>query len=376
MFFERNIELFYPGSSSFIEYLFFMMEKYFTQTLLRWHKRDNQREMPWKGEKDPYKIWLSEVILQQTRVAQGWAYYDRFIRNYPTIIHLAKAKDPDVFKLWEGLGYYNRCKNLLYTAREVAKDRKGVFPDSYEDLLALKGVGPYTAAAIASFAYNLPYAVVDGNVFRVLSRYFGLDEPIDSAAGKNLFTELAARVLAKKEAGQYNQAIMDFGATVCKPFSPSCSGCPLQKNCVAYREGKVNHLPVKEKTLLRKTRWFYYFLFEYEGKILVNHRMGKDIWQNLYEFYLLESEDAVKWDETAVTNWLKEQIGIHKAVVSNISPVSAQQLTHQQIKGQFITVRLSSIPVFLKKYQWKTVNSLQKLAFPKFIKQYRDAFSG
>jgi A/G-specific adenine glycosylase len=352
-----------------------MMEKYFTQTLLRWHKRDNEREMPWKGEKDPYKIWLSEVILQQTRVAQGWAYYDRFIKNYPFIMDLAKAKDADVFKLWEGLGYYNRCKNLLYTAREISRERKGVFPDTYEDLLALKGVGPYTAAAIASFAYNLPYAVVDGNVFRVLSRYFGLDEPIDSTVGKHLFTALAEKVLAKKEAGLYNQAIMDFGATLCKPFSPSCSICPLQKNCVAYREGKVNQLPVKEKTLLRKTRWFYYFLFEQEGKWLVNQRMGKDIWQNLHEFYLLETEDAVKWDETVVKNWLSEQIGIRKADVSKISPVFVQQLTHQQIKGQFITVRLNSIPPFLKKYQWKTEKSLQSLAFPKFITQYPNAFS-
>ncbi len=352
-----------------------MMEKFFTETLLKWHKKDNQREMPWKGEKDPYKIWLSEVILQQTRVAQGWAYYDRFIKNFPTIMDLAKAKDPEVFKLWEGLGYYNRCKNLLFTAREIAKERQGQFPNSYEALLALKGVGPYTAAAIASFAYNLPYAVVDGNVFRVLSRYFGQDEPIDSTVGKHLFTELAARVLAKKEAGLYNQAIMDFGATMCKPFSPSCSICPLQKKCVAYADGRVNRLPVKEKTLLRKTRWFYYFLFEQDGKWLVNQRMGKDIWQNLHEFYLLETEEALKWDETAVKNWLKEQIGVNKAVVAKISPLFVQQLTHQQIKGQFITVRLNSIPPFLKKYQWEHVNSLQKLAFPKFITQYRDAFS-
>lgn len=337
---------------------------------MKWHKQDNTREMPWKGEKDPYKIWLSEVILQQTRVAQGLQYYNNFIKKYPTINRLAAANDQEVFKLWEGLGYYNRCKNLLFTARQIVKERKAVFPDQYEDILALKGVGPYTAAAIASFAYNLPYAVVDGNVFRVLSRFFGIEEAIDSAKGKHIFTELAERVLAKKEAGEYNQAIMDFGATVCKPFAPACSICPLQKHCIAYNEGKVNQLPIKEKTLLRKHRWFYYFLFEFDGKILVHPRTGKDIWQNLYEFYLLETDEQVKWEEASVKNWLKEQIGITKAVVKQLSPVAVQQLTHQQIKGQFIRVELNNIPPFLQKYSWQPANNLRKLPFPKFITGY------
>jgi A/G-specific adenine glycosylase len=345
------------------------MEK-FTEILLKWHKQHNTREMPWKGEKDPYKIWLSEVILQQTRVAQGWQYYTNFIKKYPGIHQLAAAKDQEVFKLWEGLGYYNRCKNLLFTARQIVKEQKGIFPTRYEDILALKGVGPYTAAAIASFAYNLPYAVVDGNVFRVLSRFFGIEEAIDSAKGKNIFTELAAKMLAKKEAGLYNQAVMDFGATVCKPFAPSCSICPLQNHCIAYHEGKVNQLPIKEKTLQRKHRWFYYFLFEFEGKILVHLRAGKDIWQNLNEFYLLETEEQVKWDEAAVTAWLKEQTGIRNAMVKQISPVTVQQLTHQQIKGQFIRVALKAIPPFLQKYSWQPVKNLRKLPFPKFITSY------
>lgn len=328
--------------------------------------------MPWKGEKDPYKIWLSEVILQQTRVAQGWQYYTRFIEKYPTIQQLAKAKDQDVFKLWEGLGYYNRCRNLLFTAREIVADRKGVFPNEYDDLLALKGVGPYTAAAIASFAYNLPYAVVDGNVFRVLSRFFGIAEAIDSAKGKTIFTELAAQVLSKKQAGIYNQAIMDFGATVCKPFAPFCSTCMMQKNCAAFREGKVNQLPVKEKTLQRKNRWFYYFLFEYDGKMLVHQRMTKDIWQDLFEFYLLETEEQLKWDEPAVQNWLRQQMGIRKASVISISTTAKQQLTHQQIKGQFIRVQLSAIPPFLAQYRWVTAKAAAKLAFPKFITAYME----
>jgi A/G-specific adenine glycosylase len=352
------------------------MEKRFTRLLMEWHRKKNTREMPWKGEKDPYKIWLSEVILQQTRVAQGWQYYTRFIKKYPKINQLAKASDQEVFKLWEGLGYYNRCRNLLFTARQIVTERKGRFPDQYEQILALKGVGPYTAAAIASFAYNLPYAVVDGNVFRVLSRFFGVEEPIDSPKGRQLFSALAEKVLDKKEPGAFNQAIMDFGAVICKPVSPSCSFCPLQKSCIAFAEGKVNHLPIKEKILQRKHRWFYYFLFEHDGKIMVNHRTGKDIWQDLYEFYLLESEEAIQWNEKEVRRWLKEQLGIRNATIHLISPLAVQQLTHQQIKGQFIRIELDAIPSFLlKKYQWLPMKAVDKLPFPKFITQYMNTSS-
>jgi A/G-specific adenine glycosylase len=345
------------------------MEK-FTRILMKWHAQANTREMPWKGEKDPYKIWLSEVILQQTRVAQGMQYYLHFTEQYPTIGHLAGADDRQVFKSWEGLGYYNRCRNLLLTARQIVSEQKGVFPADYETILALKGVGPYTAAAIASFAYNLPYAVVDGNVFRVLARFFGIETAIDSTEGKNFFAGLAQKMLAPGQAALYNQAIMDFGAVVCKPFSPTCSTCPLQKHCVAFREGQVNHLPVKEKNLQRKHRWFYYFVFEHKGKLLVHQRTGKDIWQSLFEFYLLESGDAVKWDEKTIQSWLKEQLAITGATVLHISPVSVQQLTHQQIKGQFIRIRLETVPPFLQKYPWQPLTALRALPFPKFITQY------
>lgn len=346
------------------------MKNRFTTLLMQWHSQTNKREMPWKGEKDPYKIWLSEVILQQTRVEQGWAYYEKFIANYPTIQKLAKAKDEAVFKLWEGLGYYNRCRNLLFTARKIASENKGKFPSTYDEILELKGVGPYTAAAIASFAFNLPYAVVDGNVFRVLSRVFGIDTPTDSTKGKNEFSILAQEALDKKEAGLYNQAIMDFGATVCKPALPLCSHCPIQQICVAYKEGKVNQLPVKEKVLKKKHRWFYYFLFEHDGKVLVNQREGKDIWQSLHEFYLLESDEQIKWSNETVKEWLHNQFDITKATVQHISPMQKQQLTHQEIKGQFIKVSLKVIPESLKHYQWLAADTMSKLAFPKFINQY------
>ena len=346
------------------------MKANFTSLLMQWHKKSNRREMPWKGEKDPYKIWLSEVILQQTRVEQGWSYYEKFIAAYPTIGHLAKAKDEAVFKLWEGLGYYNRCKNLLFTARFVSNELHGIFPNQYDEIVSLKGIGPYTAAAISSFAYNLPNAVVDGNVFRVLSRVFGIETAIDSAAGKNEFTVIADKVLYRKEPGLYNQAIMDFGATVCKPITPLCSACLMQKTCIAFKKGKVNQLPFKEKVLQKKHRWFYYFLMEHEGKILVHKRNQKDIWENLFEFYLLESAEQIKWNAVVVKQWLHEQFAVNSAEIISISDTSVQQLTHQQIKGQFIKIKLKKIPSPLQHYQWQPIKKISALAFPKFINQY------
>lgn len=346
------------------------MKSKFTQLLMKWHQAFNNRTMPWKGEKDPYKIWLSEVILQQTRVEQGWSYYEKFITNYPTIQSLANAKDEAIFKLWEGLGYYNRCRNLLFTARKIVAENNGVFPEKYDEILLLKGVGPYTAAAIASFAYNLPYAVVDGNVFRVLARVFGIDTPIDSTKGKQQFSILAEEVLDKKNAALYNQAIMDFGATICKPALPLCNSCMLKKICVAYKEAKVNQLPKKEKVLHKKSRWLYYFILEFNGKILVNKRTGNDIWQSLYEFYLFEADEQIIWNNEVIQEWLHQQFDISTGKINYISSVQKQQLTHQLIKGQFIKVSLNSVPTSLSNYQWQQASNLQKLAFPKFITQF------
>lgn len=352
-----------------------MMKTIFTARLMKWHKETNNRKMPWKGEKNPYLIWLSEIILQQTRVEQGWKYYEQFIKKYPTVQQLAKAKDEDVFKLWEGLGYYNRCKNLLLTARFISNELSGKFPETYDEIVLLKGIGPYTAAAISSFAFNLPFAVVDGNVFRVLSRVFGIKTAIDSTKGKKEFTLLANTTLFKKEPGLYNQAIMDFGATVCKPIASLCSTCVLQKICVAFKNGMVNELPFKEKILQKKHRWFYYFLMEKDGKILVHKRNQKDIWENLFEFYLLESTDQIKWNNELVLQWLKKLFVLSNANVVDISAVSSQQLTHQKISGQFIKLRLKKIPASLQKYQWQPIKSLNVLAFPKFINQYLSKIS-
>ena len=345
-------------------------EQAISAALMQWHIHHNKRQMPWKGEKNPYKIWLSEVILQQTRVEQGLDYYEKFIHHFPTVQDLAAANDEVVFKLWEGLGYYNRCKNLLATARIITNQYDGVFPNEYDDIISLKGIGAYTAAAIASFAFNLPFAVVDGNVYRVLSRLFAIDTATDSTAGKQLFAALAQRVLDKEQPAFYNQAIMDFGATVCKPSNPSCAVCFLQQHCAGFHAGLVNKLPVKEKQLQKKHRWFYYFLLVANNEVMVAKRTTKDIWENLFEFWLVEAAHQMEWNKQTATSYLYEQLGINCAEIIHISALQKQQLTHQEIKGQFIKVKLDKKPEALAHQQWVEVNNINSIAFPRFITQY------
>ncbi len=349
-------------------------KKYFTKKIMLWNQESNKRIMPWKGEKDPYKIWISEIILQQTRVAQGLLYYHNFIYQYPTLASLAEAEDNAVFKLWEGLGYYSRCKNVLISARHISNNLQGKFPETYKEILGLKGIGPYTAAAISSFAYGLPHAVVDGNVFRVLARYFGETLAIDSEKGKLYFTGLANEVLYKFDAASYNQAIMDFGATICKPQIAECQECSLQKNCFAYKNGLVNKLPIKEKKLQKSRRWFYYFIFLCNNSVLINKRKEKDIWQNLHEFYLYEYEKPIDWTHDAINRWLKEQLGIKKYRLLQLSEKFHQQLTHQLLQGQFIVIDLKIIPVSLKHLECIKVLDLELLAFPKLINNYLQAY--
>jgi A/G-specific adenine glycosylase len=347
-------------------------ELFFTRQLLAWNTFHNRRSMPWKGEKDPYKIWLSEIILQQTRVEQGLAYYERFIKKFPTILALAKAPEADVFKLWEGLGYYSRCKNLIFTAKHISNKLNGNFPDTYADLLTLKGVGPYTAAAIASFAYNLPYAVVDGNVFRVLARYFNNPVPIDSAEGKKQFTVLAERLLDSKQAGVYNQAIMDFGATICKPALPLCDSCPLSKKCASLGANTIHLLPLKEKTLLKKDRWFYYIILQYKGEIYVRKRTGKDIWENLYEFILVEASEALPLENWEEALQLSALTGAGGLTLRFLSGVKKQKLTHQNINGRFIHLEAGKKPAKLAGYERIPADKIRSLAFPRLITSYLD----
>jgi A/G-specific adenine glycosylase len=345
----------------------------FTASLLNWHKYKNCRKMPWKGEKDPYKIWLSEVILQQTRVEQGWAYYERFLAEFPTIRDLARSPEQKVFKLWEGLGYYNRCRNLIATAKRIDTEYNGEFPAVYEDILSLKGIGPYTAAAIASFAFRLPHAVVDGNVTRVLSRYFGLAEPVDSTVGKRLYARLAAELLDKEHADIYNQAIMDFGATVCLPRNPLCADCVHHDGCEARQKGLTSQLPIKGKSIRKRQRWFYYFVIHTpDEKVYIRQRIAKDIWEDLFEFVLWESDHPIFFDHAGLRHSepVRQLFGRQALTVKDISRSYRQELTHQTIQGQFITVGLKKKPPALDGYLLINRERLAEYAFPGFINSW------
>ena len=336
----------------------------FAADLLYWNRTENNRQMPWKGEKDPYKIWLSEIILQQTRVEQGLKYYQNFIAAFPDVHALAAAPETKVFKLWEGLGYYSRCRNLVATAAYISQQLNGLFPKTFTEILALKGVGHYTASAIASFAYNLPHAVLDGNVFRVLSRVFGVDVAIDSTAGRKTFTALAQSILPAENAGEYNQAIMDFGATICAP-RPLCDDCFFEKACVAYAEGKQDLLPVKEKKIVLKKRWLNYFIVQCGDEVLIQQRSSKDIWQGLHQFVLMETEKAAKAKQ--LESLFQTQYGLEGYDLLN-DWKERQTLSHQSIAFHFLHIKLKRKKK-IENYQWLKTTQLKELAFPRTLQQ-------
>jgi A/G-specific adenine glycosylase len=338
---------------------------YFTRELMRWHEEENDRSLPWKQEKDPYKIWLSEIILQQTRAEQGLPYYLNFTEKYPTVEQLARAEDEEVFRLWQGLGYYNRCKNLLASARFIHTERNNHFPDTYPDLLALKGIGPYTAAAIASFAYGLLHAVVDGNVNRVIARYFGIDIPFDTTEGKKVFQELAQELLDKSDSAGYNQAIMDHGATVCTPANPACGECPLRKKCFAYNQGAMAALPVKSKKLVVKKRFFHYLVLTHSGKLWIRKRTKKDIWQNLFEPLLIENYEAL--DATTILAQPAFQ-ALKLNGKAQYEGALTQRLTHQLIETRFFSMEVKR-PVLMagKEGEWVVFGQLKKYPFPRTL---------
>ncbi|MEZ5018149.1 MAG: A/G-specific adenine glycosylase [Flavipsychrobacter sp.] len=336
--------------------------KYFTEQLMHWHEYENDRSLPWKEERNPYKVWLSEIILQQTRAEQGLPYFLRFTEQYPTIGSLAAAKDDDVFKLWQGLGYYNRCKNMLVAARYITAELGGVFPNTYEELLQLKGVGAYTAAAISSFAFGLPQAVVDGNVYRVLSRFWAIDTPIDTTEGKKLFTNLAEQLLDKKNSAKYNQAIMDFGATVCTPKLPNCALCPLAGKCAAQKQSMIHLLPIKSKKVKVKNRFFHYVIFHHQDDIWITKRGTGDIWENLYEPYLIEGAKILDEKEVvAALNKGKIKVGdlVYEGTLK-------QRLTHQLIQFQFYTCRVAK-KENIEDGVWVKKEELKAYSFPKTL---------
>ncbi len=300
----------------------------FSATLERWYAL-NKRDLPWRETRDPYCIWVSEIILQQTRVIQGYDYYLRFVTAFPTVDALAAASEEKVLRMWQGLGYYTRARNLWAAARTVVADYGGVFPSDYRDVRSLKGIGDYTAAAICSIAFDQPYAVLDGNVYRVLSRYFAVDTPIDSPAGRLYFKKLADNLLDEKKPGYYNQAIMDFGALQCVPRSPDCPACPLSASCMAYSSGCVEKYPRKERKLKVNDRFLVYFLLCKYGKFYVHRRSADDIWAGLFEPYL--TEFAQKPSSQEVFQKIESGFGNGVSKVRVLVESKKHVLTHRRL---------------------------------------------
>ena len=326
----------------------------FAQILLQWF-RENGRDLPWRQTRDPYAIWLSEVILQQTQVKQGWDYWERFMHRWPTVEALAEATEDEVLREWQGLGYYSRARNLHYAAKQIVA--LGHFPDTLDDIRKLKGVGDYTAAAIGSIAFGLPAAVVDGNVYRVLARHFGIDTPINTTEGKKEFQALAASLLPSLGEGQgvglYNQAIMDFGAIQCTPSSPNCPNCPLQESCSAFRSGRVSDLPVKQKTLKVRERHLIYISIRCNGMTAIHRRGPGDIWQGLYE------------------PWLVDTVPSGAVLIrQNVKHV----LTHRILLADFYLLEVSEKPQLPPDYIWIPEADLDSYAVPRLIEKFLQDF--
>lgn len=333
----------------------------FTTAILRWFQ-ENRRDLPWRQTTDPYAIWLSEVILQQTRIQQGQDYWERFMQRFPTVEALAEATEDEVLRLWQGLGYYSRARNLHVAARQVVA--AGRFPDTLEGIKALKGVGDYTAAAIGSIAFNLPAAVVDGNVYRVLARHFGIDTPINTTLGKKEFTALAQELLPNDQASAFNQAMMDFGAIQCTPQSPRCLLCPLSDTCEALRSGRVGVLPVKNRTMKIQTRRLTYIYIRYRGQTAIHRRTAGDIWQGLWEPCLVElsKESFAEW--AAQYPGLLSDDNCH-LVQKEVKHV----LTHRILLADLYLWEPEQQPHLPSGYQWVAEASLDDYALPRLVEK-------
>lgn len=338
--------------------------KSFSKKLIEWYN-PSSRNLPWKQTNDAYKIWLSEIILQQTRVEQGTPYYLAFVHQYPTVKMLAEAPLDDVLKLWEGLGYYSRARNLHNAAKQVMELHNGKFPETYLEIIALKGIGNYTAAAISSFAYHLPHAVVDGNVYRVLARVFDIETPIDSTEGKKQFEQLAHQLLDKKNPSTHNQAMMDLGAIVCKPQNPLCAQCPFSSDCKALELNKISLLPVKAKKLIKKERYLHYFVLYDDEYIYIQQRGEQDIWKGLYEFPVEEVNGQWSRDNS---QFLKK---INHQPLTIDQPLSYKQvLTHQYIHAYFYEMKLKKLPNLDISCLKILRKDILNFAFPKIIRSY------
>lgn len=342
------------------------------KVLIGWYN-ENKRELPWRETRDPYRIWISEVILQQTRVAQGLNYYHRFMERFPDVRALAEAEADEVMKYWQGLGYYSRARNLHAAAKDVVARFGGRFPEDYRAVRSLKGIGEYTAAAICSFAWRQPYAVVDGNVYRVLARLFGIDLPIDSTEGKKYFAGLAQELLDREQPDLYNQAIMDFGAVQCVPKSPDCLFCPFRESCVAYAGGKIDALPVKAGKTVVKPRYFNYLHIRCKGKTLLSLRQGKDIWQGLYEYPLIETGEEMDFAELQQTGEYRRLLeGAEEIRVLGMLEMPKHVLSHRVIYARFYELEVSHFTAGMNAYLQVGEDGEEEYAVSRLIGLYRE----
>ena len=341
--------------------------EHFKRSLYKWYNI-NKRDLPWRETNNPYFIWLSEIILQQTRIQQGISYYLRFVEAFPTVHDLAGATEDEVLKLWQGLGYYSRARNLHKTAQQIVDEHNGNFPSEYLAIVKLKGIGPYTAAAIASIAFSLPYPTIDGNVYRVLSRYFGIDTPIDSTEGKKQFQEIAEELLDESDPGMHNQALMEFGALQCVPKSPDCNNCPLQPGCFAAQNNKINVLPVKAKKTKQRERYFYYYLLEQNGSVYLEKRTENDIWRNLYQLPLIEQTKKLSDEEIVKTG-----LPFIKGYNYNLNSISKERkhvLSHQIIHAKLVRIEISNdVKIREPLFKVKT-KDISKFAVPRLLELF------
>lgn len=343
----------------------------FSRIITDWYSQ-NKRNLPWRDIKDPYRIWISEIILQQTQVAQGYEYYLRFVERFPDVKELASADETEVLRLWQGLGYYSRARNLHAAARQIMA-AGGEFPRTYSEVRALKGVGDYTAAAICAFAYGLPCAAVDGNVYRVLSRYLGIETPVDTTAGKRLFAEVALEMMGSVSPADYNQALMDFGALQCTPQAPQCASCPLSSSCQAYAEGAPSAYPVKSKKVAVTDRYFTYFILRYEDCIYLRRRQPGDIWAGLYEPYLIEHEAPA--DGPAAFEELLQHIAGPRPVFRTIALGMRHILTHRRLNVDCYEVRLAH-PVAIEGFIPVHPSDIEDYPLPKLVCRLLDRIDG
>jgi len=342
-----------------------------SKLLVNWYHQ-NKRDLPWRRSADPYKIWVSEIILQQTRVSQGTDYYLNFIDKFPDIKTLAESEEIEVLKAWEGLGYYSRARNLRESAIIIQKKYAGIFPDSYKEILGLKGVGPYTAGAIASIAYKLPYPAIDGNVKRVISRIFGLLEDTGSSASYNKIKEIILSIIDRKDPGTFNQALMDFGSLICLPRNPVCSECILNEICFAITNNMVQELPYTYKVNKQRKRAFQFFIITEKNKILITKRVGEDIWKGMYEFPLIEYE-SMPQEEEGINDFKKKyNLKTENIKSISISSIHKHKLSHQNIEARFVHMENRGLEEFASTHHFTQIeiNQLLSFPFPRLIQRY------